>query len=523
MASPRRPRILPVPHRVASPSRPRARGLAEPFFDRGETPPKIHGRCRWILGWIVLAASLGTLGCSPAAPQSKNPSSSNASAPPLKLILVDAAPLEAELALRWQTVSEQKLVIENRSRATFSQEDVSPVDVIVYPADFVGTLVDRGWITSIPASILYNDRDANPAGDAQANLTDGIRSPISAQWAPRWRSVALYGGKTMGVPLGAPCWLAIQRELDISPLLKLHQAIGSNQNTSAQCEALWNAFLEKGEIQLADALASHRAQLTESLRNVSSESKRHLVARYLWMMSTTESRFRGMFDLFTLQSRLNQPEFARTARHLHRLAVLEPRTVLADPVTAWESVAEGKARFGIGWPRSDSQQRLDTSDAKQSSVLPIAWNGADGLMVSMGKRTRQSANATALIQWLIAEDQRLALQTLTPRAEPLEIDDDRNVIREDYREYQTTQRLEAANLSMELTPRFVGAERWVDLLGDALVDILRAPETAESRLAECKKQCDALVETLGKERVRTSLEAASGYSKSNENRPSEGP
>jgi hypothetical protein len=141
----------------------------------------------------------------------------------------------------------------------------------------------------------------------------------------------------------------------------------------------------------------------------------------------------------------------------------------------------------------------------------------------MGKRTRQSANATALIQWLIAEDQRLALQALTPRAEPLEIDDDRNVIREDYREYQTMQRLEAANLSMELTPRFVGAERWVDLLGDALVDILRAPETAESRLNECKKQCDTLVETLGKERVRTSLEAASGYSKSNENRPSEGP
>jgi hypothetical protein len=153
------------------------------------------------------------------------------------------------------------------------------------------------------------------------------------------------------------------------------------------------------------------------------------------------------------------------------LAVLEPQTILADPVTAWESVAEGKARFGIGWPRSDSQQRLDTSDAKQSSVLPIAWNGADGLIVSMGKRTRQSANATALIQWLIAEDQRLALQALTPRAEPLEIDDDRNVIREDYREYQTSQRLEAANLSMELTPRFVGAERWVDLLGDAVVDL----------------------------------------------------
>lgn len=522
MASPRRPQILPAPLRVAAPSRRRTIGLADFFLDRKQTPPKIRNDYRWILGLLVFGCGLGTLGCNPTAPETKNPSSSNASAPPLKLILVDSAPLEAELALRWQTVSEQKLAIENKSREALRQEDVSPVDVIVYPADFVGTLVDRGWITSIPASILYNERETQPVGDASTK-SDGVRSPVSAQWAPRWRSVALYGGKTMGVPLGAPCWLAIQRELDISPLLKLHQAIGSNQNTSSQCEALWNAFLEKGESQLADKLAGHRAQLAEMLTKVTPESKRHLVARYLWMMSTTESRFRGMFDLFTLQSRLNQPEFARTARHLHRLAVLEPQTILADPVTAWESVAEGKARFGIGWPRSDSQQRLDASDPKQSSVLPIAWNGADGLIVSMGKRTRQSANATALIQWLIAEEQRLALQALTPRAEPLEIDDDRNVIREDYREYQTTQRLEAANLSMELTPRFVGAERWVELLGDALVDILRAPDTAESRLAECKKQCDALVETIGKERVRTSLEAASGYSKSNENRLSEGP
>jgi hypothetical protein len=469
--------------------------------------------------WLALGMMgiLLSVGCQPKKPMEQPTNAvagaaSKSQAPPLKLVLVDADLLEAELGLRWQTVSDQKLDVSKMTRDEFEKVDVNTLDVIIYPANFISTLIERGWIAPLPSTVLNKTGGSISTPDeATQGESQRVNGPT---WAHRGRSLSQYGGKTMAVPLGAPCWLAIQSGLEISPLLRLYQAIGSNQNTSTISSQLWSEFLDQNEASLASTLADRMAQLHERLQQVSPNEKRSLVARYFWMLSTTEARYRGTFDPYTMQSRMNQPEFSRTARFLQRLAVLEPKTILAEPTVAWESVTQGTASFGIGWPRTDGQQRLDR-DTTQSKpkVLPIAWNGADGYLVSLGRRTRQSAHASDLIVWLAAEEQRSAMQALTPLVEPLEIDNDRNVVRDDYREFQTTQRLEAANLSMELTPRFFGSEQFVDLLGDALIDVLRNPDQTESRLAECKKSWDELGATIGKERLRGSLEAASGYSK----------
>ena len=74
-------------------------------------------------------------------------------------------------------------------------------------------------------------------------------------------------------------------------------------------------------------------------------------------------------------------------------------------------------------------------------------------------------------------------------------------------------RSEASNISLDLTPRFIFADTMIDLLGDALLDILQKPETAEARLLACKQEWDKLVIDLGKERIRGSIEATTGASK----------
>lgn len=475
------------------------------------------GRRSWMLVGLLVGMAVA-IGCTPAketaSPTNKTGSSD---APPLKLVLVDADSIEPELMLRWQTVSEQGLQITKLRMDEFETLEPNTVDALVYPADFIGTLVDRGWIATLPLQVLKKT-GGEITGDSEAEaskngLSNATAAPLLA-WPSRLRSLSMFGGKHYAVPLGAPCWMAILHGVDHAPLSRLHQAILSNQNSSETATQLWQSFLETREKQLGTTLDQHRMTLEKTLRQLSAAEKRFLVDRYLWMMSTTESRYRGLFDLFTLQCRLNQPEFSRSARFLQRLALIEPTTIAAEPSLAWESVAEGNAAFAIGWPRTDGQQRNTTEQSMgKRSILPLAWNGANGLVVSLGRRTRQSANASDLINWLAADEQRSAMQALTPRVEPLEVDLDRNLIREDYREYQTTQRLEASNLSMELTPRFLHANRFLDLLGDALVDILLDPNRAESRLLDCKKQWDLLSESIGKEKLRTSLESASGYSK----------
>ena len=120
--------------------------------------------------------------------------------------------------------------------------------------------------------------------------------------------------------------------------------------------------------------------------------------------------------------------------------------------------------------------------------------------------------ATEFMHWLSREESRMAMQAKSPRIEVLEIESDSNRIREDYREYQTLQRLEAANTTLDMSPRFLHADLFVDLLADTLVEILKQPEAAEARLEECKAKWAELIENAGPEFMRTSLERATGFS-----------
>lgn len=453
------------------------------------------------------------VGCNPAEPV-PNPETKAvdiANAPPLKLALVESDGLAQDLALRWQSYSDQKLEIINMRREEFATQSVSTVDVLIYPANFIGTLVDRDWIAPVPEQVKKRTGAAT-LGSTTREAFDEV--PTSA-WPSRWRGLAMFGGKLMAIPLGAPSLLAISKGIDEQPLLKLHQQIISNQNSAEVCSRQWEDFLEGLETEFRSDRDERRVELESMLVNVSPETKQHLVIRFLWILATTESRYRGLFDMYKIQSRLNQPEFARSARYLQRLALVNPQAVLDSPSNAWDSVVQGSAPFAIGWPRTDNEQRLDakTSDGKPWSLLPILWNDGSGLVASLGRRTRQSASASEFMVWIAAEEQRMALQPKTARIELIEMDNDRNRVREDYRDYQTMQRLEAGNATSDLTPRFVSSDRFLALLGDALVETLREPQRADENFVACRQAWDGLIDEIGREKLRVSLEAASGYAK----------
>jgi hypothetical protein len=300
--------------------------------------------------------------------------------------------------------------------------------------------------------------------------------------------------------------------LDVSPLRKLQERILNNELTRENSQELWDEFLIKAESAHQETQSEREADLQRRIGELTPEAKRYLVHRYLWMVSSTESRYRGLFDMHKLVSRCNQPEFARAAIQLRRLGVLQPSAIFASPTDAWQSVAEGSALFGLGWPRTDNEQSLREETVKEHwELVPLVWNDGSGLMASIGGRTRQSANATEFLIWLASEEQRVAFQSKNPAVELLEIEDDRNRVREDYRDYQTLQRSDPTNLSMELTPRFFESDRFLELLEGTLIDVFRAPENVQERLERCRRDWDALVEQIGREKLRSSLEAASGY------------
>ena len=485
-------------------------------------------RRAWLQSSFSLGCSLliSLAGCPDKAPdRTKNDAAGKVGRgdlPPLKIGILDCDELSEVLVNRWQEYSDQPIELIRFERLKVGTQDSPSLDVILYPGNFLGTLFEKEWIAPLPSLLLERLGGEKQNGDkrntGKKSLTpknlDSEDSPQGFEsWSSRWRSIAHYNGKSVGLPLGAPCWVAATRGLDIEPLKRLHQAIASNQNNSELASESLEAFLQKSESTLQDSLEARQALLAEKLNDLPSIDRRALVERFLWMMTTSESRYRGLIDPYKVTARLGLPEFARNARFLHRLALIEPTTILASPVEAWERVAEGKAVFGIGWPRTDGFQRADlASDSKPLQLVPFLYNGAQGLLASLGRKTRQSSMSVEFMHWLHREDNRAALQAKSPRIEVLEIENDTNRVREDYRDYQTLQRLEAGNSTLDMTPRFVDADLLIDGLADALLDILADPESASARLEQCKLQWAKSIDSIGAESLRRSLERATGLS-----------
>ena len=434
--------------------------------------------------------------------------------PPLKIGLVDCESLETDLVNRWQSVSDQPLEIIKLDRKSMFESPAGAIDVLIYPGNLIGALSQAEWIAPVPQPLLQRITSAGQAsGRSENGISKNGNEGDSQAWSARWGAISKVGNKTMGIPLGAPSWVAAMRGLETKPLEQLHRALVSSQSTSEVSSKNWDDFITLAEAKLGDQLNRNRDTLQGLLKDRTKVDRRALVSRYLWIMSTTESRYRGLFDLYKMVSRLNLPEFSRNARLLARLSALEPTTAFVSPTEAWERVATGQAIFGIGWPRTDGIQRAD--EAKDSGELilsPLIWNGADGLLASLGRKTRQSAHASDWIAWFTTEDSRIALQQHSSLVELLELDNDRNRIREDYRDYQSLQRMEASNISLEMTPRFYHADELLDLLADALLDVLADPASAEERLMRCKQDWDKQLEKFGKDRIRVSVESTVGLS-----------
>ncbi|MBM3967263.1 MAG: hypothetical protein FJ308_19700, partial [Planctomycetes bacterium] len=119
---------------------------------------------------------------------------SAAGLPPLKIALVESPQLESELSLRWQTVSDQGLQIVKMSRAELMAGEVSTVDGIIFQANLMGTLSDRGWIAPVPAQVLQKlNENASSRNEPTDEEALGGSSDPMVTWPSRWRSVSIFG------------------------------------------------------------------------------------------------------------------------------------------------------------------------------------------------------------------------------------------------------------------------------------------------------------------------------------------
>ena len=453
---------------------------------------------RRVLSILSLLFFLGC-GAQDQAPQTGAVELANRDRPPLKVWLIDAPELEKELGVRWQAASDQPIEIENLSALEIASSLPLTVDVIVYPGNQMGDLIQKGVIGRLPSQAIdKKDSESLPA---------------------RWRNISHYGGHCYAVPLGAVNLGAVARGIRIQPLIELDGVISNARGLNAISEQYWNKFLEP--IESKAALSNDAASaLATKLSALSPHEKDWLVERFLWVAATTDARTKGLFDLVKMEARLNQPEFKLAANIFARLVRAFSNTLLDEPTAAWSSAtvkAVDKIAFAIGWPKSAATETETDQATWQSSekpiVTPLIWNANHGLVASIGKNTRQTSVSNKFLLWISEPEQREALRTLCPRIELRSGQLDRSASQDDYREFQIANNRDTRQEGMQLSLRLANADQYRALLADSLVAAILAPDKAGDIMAKCSQDWNDLTTKLGKEPQRLSEQQSLGYMK----------
>lgn len=442
---------------------------------------------------------IGMMGCKPdnkETTQPGTPSISPKDRPALRIVAIDVG-FVSELEVRWKSFSEQPITIESIGSEQLSGRATDSSDVLIYPGRLLGDLVQLDWIIPLPSAAAGKLYETG----AESTVGTGI---VSELWPARWRSVSRFGGKTWALPLGAPQLAILSRKISLEPLTKLDSDIGTTQDRTNLAAIAWK------ELLLATRNSEEAtANFQSSLSSLSDKQKDALVDRFLFIASTTNAKRRGLFDLTNLQSRLATPDFVLAADILAQLCERFPDVMLAEHADGWNRVLQSEsAAMTIGIA---SQKEAVGDIQNQIQIGTVVFNPAIGLLASVGKRTRQTAVASQLIAWLSDAEQRGAFSAVDPGVERWP-GQPGGSSQDDNRLYKNLNNRDARVEPLNLTIRFAHERRYRNLLADALVGILRDPESSRGRLTECSQLWGRLTEEIGLVQQRPNIEQSMGFS-----------
>jgi ABC-type glycerol-3-phosphate transport system substrate-binding protein len=211
---------------------------------------------------VVLLAVFTCTGCpSPTpTPGTGTTPTTSSSAAPLKVLVVDDAPLGEAIARQWRSRTEGTLEIQSVTRQELLKASRLPGDVVIAAAGDVGSLVERELVV--------------PLDDAGLAGTEFDRRDIFDQ--VRLRDIA-WGNRTVAVPLGSPQFLLAYRpELlekhGIAPpttwaeyqgaIDKLVQAAGADKPSLVAAEPTAEGWAGLLLLARAAAYVTHRDQVS---------------------------------------------------------------------------------------------------------------------------------------------------------------------------------------------------------------------------------------------------------------------
>lgn len=439
---------------------------------------------------------LTLVGCQPTdvkpPPDAASDTPEAVSKIPLRVWIV--APLaEPDLLQRqWMANSEQPLELRSLTVSELLQEPKCQCDVLLYPANLMGELIERSWIVKLPSGVL---QESEP-GSEDAGLS---ATPAT------WHAQSAYGGEMKGLSLGCAV-----------PVFVASTALTDNNSVGS-----WESLLAQLQVE-----ANESPQFSFDAADVSPEA---LVDRFFAIVASLSDRDPGygmLFDLQSMQARLTDPEYRRAAAIMAALAS-QPEglaSILGSHSSAWTWAASHETpALAIAAPalldklaaaittgnivsiQANSVEPDNTNSTKLRSE-PAAerpriawWSTGAGLVASLSSQCRQTNQANACLRWLVNPAMRGVLATLLPGVEaaaPTAGGDALSWIAEQ----GLAQSVTVKGLSLE--PRLPSTHLYRQTLADELQQFLSGKKNAEQALQAAAQRWDEITKDIGQRQRR---------------------
>ncbi|MEO8271371.1 MAG: hypothetical protein ABI557_16740 [Aureliella sp.] len=436
-------------------------------------------------------------GCQPTEVESGSDTVSETTAAvseiPLRVWIV--APLaEPDLLQRqWLASSEQQIELRSLTVSELLQESQSQCDVLIYPANLIGELIERSWIVKLPSSVLQ------PIG------TDSADAELATTPAT-WQAQAAYGGEAKGLSLGCPV-----------PVF-----VASTTLTTNDSVVTWQNVLNQLQIETSES-----PQFSFDSADVDADA---LVDRFFAIVASLSDRDPGygmLFDLQSMQSRLTEPEYRRAASILAALGS-QPgglASILGSHSTAWTWAATRETpALGIAAPAlldkpaaaivtgsivsmlANSADFENTSSTKLTGDISAErpqiawWSTGAGLVASQSSQCRQTNQTKAFLHWLNSPSTRSVLATLLAGAETSSSGTGGETL--SWKAVQKlSQTMTVKGLSLE--PRLPSTALYRRKLSDELQQFLVGKKNAQQALQAAAQRWNAITEEAGQRQRRS--------------------
>lgn len=293
---------------------------------------------------LLLLGSVMLVGCRDKATDQQATSTKAANQHTVRILVVDDAPLAQAIVRQWSANLDQPIRMLELPRAKLDSVQHLAADIVVYPAQALGTLAERNLIQPLQPETL---------NAPQLALRDVLELERHAE--------VQWGDQVLAVSFGSPQLVLFYRK-DIFDRLKLLPP-----HTWTEYQTVAERLTRKSIGELAPP---QQQAWTATIEPLAGQWAAKLLFARAAAYARHPSQFSTLFEYSTMEPLIDGPPFVRALEELVAASKLGPDSnKRLTPVEAKRQFLAGHAAMAFAWPSRAAAAGVDAaSDASADSA-----------------------------------------------------------------------------------------------------------------------------------------------------------